>query len=53
MKRSALRRKASRTKPEEDITKCKKQRNLIVKINRERKLQYFNNLGPSKNSKPF
>ena len=53
MKRSALKRKASRTKQQEDITKYKKQRNLVVKLNRETKLHYFNNLETSKNSKPF
>ena len=53
MKRSALKRKASRTKQREDITKYKKQRNLVVKLNRETKLHYFNNLETSKNSKPF
>ena len=33
MKRSALKRKATRTKQREDITKYKKQRNLVVKLN--------------------
>ena len=41
MKRSALKRKASRTKLQEDITKYKKQWNLVVKINREVNLQYL------------
>ena len=31
----------------------KKQRNLVVKLNRETELHYFNNLETSKNSKPF
>ena len=53
MKRSALKLKASRTKQQEDITKYVKQRNLVVKLNRETKLQYFNNSKKSKNSKPF
>ena len=53
MKRSALKPKASRTKQREDITKYKKQRNLVVRLNRETKLHYFNNLETSKNSKPF
>ena len=48
MKRSALKQKASRTKQQEDITKFKKQRNLVVKLNGETKLQYFNNLEISK-----
>ena len=33
--------------------KYKKQRNFVVKHNKETKLQYFNNLDTSKNSKPF
>ena len=40
---SALKQKASRTK-QEDITKYKIQGNLVVKLNRETKLHYFNNL---------
>ena len=52
MKRSAFKQKASRTKQQEDITKYKKQRNLVVKLNRETKLQYFNSL-ETKASKPF
>ena len=35
MKRSQLKNKANRTKKLEDITKYKKQRNLVVKLNRE------------------
>ena len=35
MKRSQLKDKASRTKQLEDITKYKKQRNLVVKLNIE------------------
>ena len=53
MKCSALKRKASRTKQQEDIKKYKRRRNLVVKLNRETKLQYFNNFEISKNSKPF
>ena len=53
MKRSALKGKASRTKQREDIIKYKKQRNLVVRLNRETKLHYFNNLETSKNSKPL
>ena len=52
MKRTALQRKASRTKQQEDITEYKKQRNLVVKLNGETKLHYFNNLETSKSSKP-
>ena len=54
MKRSALKRKASRTKEQEDIIKkYKKQQNSIIKLNRKTKLHYFNNLEATKNSKPF
>ena len=53
MKRSALKRKASRTKQQEDIANYKKQRNFVVKLDKETKLQYFNNLDTSKNSKSF
>ena len=52
MKCSAFKRKTNRTK-QEDITKYKKQQNMVVKLNREMKLQYFNNLEISKNSKSF
>ena len=53
MKRSALKWEASRTKQQNDITKYKKQQNMVVKLNRETRLQYFNNLEASKNSKHF
>ena len=53
MKCLALKRKASGTKQQEDIAKYnKKQRNLVVKLNRETKLQYCNSLD-TENSKPF
>ena len=41
MKRSKLQNKANRTKLQDDITKYKKQRNLVVKLNRDAKLRYF------------
>ena len=49
MKRSQLKTKANRTKQLEDITKYKKQGNLVVKLNRESKTQYFDNIQTSKN----
>ena len=52
-KRSKLKNKANRTKLQEDIAKYKKQRNLVVKLNRDSKLRYFDNIETSKNSKPF
>ena len=51
MKCSQLKNKANRTKQLEDITKYKKQRNLVVKLNRESKTQYFDNIQTSKNLK--
>ena len=48
-----LKNKANRTKKLEDITKYKKQRNLVVKLNRESKTQCFDNIQTSKHSKPF
>ena len=53
MKHSKLKNKANRTKLQDDIAKYKKQRNLIVKLNRDSKLRYFDNIEVSKNSKPF
>ena len=53
MKRSALKRKASKTKQQGDITKYEKERNLVVKLNRETKLHYVNDLKTSKNLKPY
>ena len=53
MKRSQLKNKANRTKQLEGITKYKKQRNLVVKLNRESKTQYFDNMQTSKHSKSF
>ena len=53
MKRSKLKNKANRTKLQEDIAKYKKQRNLVVKVNRDSKLRCFHNIETSKNSKPF
>ena len=53
MKRSQLKNKANRTKKLGHITKYKKQRNLVVKLNRESKTQHFDNIQTSKHSKPF
>ena len=53
VKHSALKQKAIRTKQQKDITKYKKQRNLVVKLDRETKLHCFNNLETSKYMKPF
>ena len=53
MKRSEFKSKANRTKRPKDISDYKKQRNLVVRLNKERKIEYFENLETSKNSKPF
>ena len=45
--------KANRTKRPKDISDYKKQRNLVVRLNKERRIEYFENLETSKNSKPF
>ena len=53
MKRSELKSKANRTKRPKDISDYKKQRNLVVRLNKERRIEYFGNLETSKNSKRF
>ena len=53
MKRLQIKNKANKTKKLEDITKYKKQRNLVIKLNRESRTKYFDNIQTSKNSKPF
>ena len=52
-KRSQLKNKANKTKQLDDITKYKKQRNLVIKLNRESKTQCFDNIQTSKSSKPY
>ena len=44
---------ANRTKRPKDNSHYKKQRNLVVRLNKERRIEYFENLETSKNSKPF
>ena len=51
MKRSEFKSKANRTKRPKDISDYKKQRNLVVKLNKERRIEYFENLETSKNTK--
>ena len=53
MKRSELKSKANRTKRPKDISDYKKQRNLVVRLNKERRIEYFENLETSKISEPF
>ena len=51
MKRSRLKNKANKTKNHLDIRNYKKQRNIVVNLNKEAKLQYFSNYD-STNTKP-
>ena len=53
MKRSRLKNKANRSKDPVDIANYKKQRNLVVSLNRQAKSEYFNKVSNSKNSRPF
>ena len=50
MERSRLINKANKSKQPTDIASYKKQRNLIVSLNRQLKLDYLNSIS---NSKPF
>ena len=45
--------KVNRIKLQDDISKCKKQQNLVHKFNRDSKLRYFDNIETSNNSKSF
>ena len=53
MKRSKLKNKANKTKNPLGIKNYRKQRNYIVQINKNAKLEYFNNFDSSQGSKPF
>ena len=53
MKGSHLKNKANKTKNETDIKNYKKQRNFVVKLNKQAKKSYFNKLNTSINSKHF
>ena len=53
MKRSELKSKANRTKRPKYISDYKKQRNLVARLNKESRIEYFENLETSKSSKPF
>ena len=52
MKRSRLKNKTNKTKNHLDIRNYKKQRNIVVNLNKEAKMQYFDNYH-STNIKPF
>ena len=53
MKRSKLRNKANKTKSVDDLLKNKKQCNLVVKLNKNCKKEFFDNLEIKNNSKLF
>ena len=53
MERSRLKNKANKSKQPTDIASYKKQRNLVVSLNRQSKLDYFNSISSSKDTKPF
>ena len=53
MKRSRLKNKANKSQLPADLSKYKKQRNLVVKLNKKHKKEYFENLNVATNSKPF
>ena len=44
MKRTELKSKANRTKRPKDISDYKKQRNLVARLNKERRIEDFENL---------
>ena len=50
---SCLKRKANNSKDPMGITKFKRQGNLVVKLNKQVKLQRFQNLSVDSNSKSF
>lgn len=53
MKRSRLKNKANLTRNPTDIRNYKKQRNMVVKLKRQSKLEYFEKISNFKTSKPF
>ena len=48
-----MRPKANRTNRPKDISDYKKQRNVVVRLNKDRRNEYFENFETSKNSKPL
>ena len=53
MIRSRLKNKANKSKNPIDISRFKRQRNLVANLNKQAKLQYFEKLSVDCNSKPF
>ena len=53
MKRYRRKNKANKSQLPADLSKYKKQRNLLVKLNKKHIKEYFENLNVATNSKPF
>ena len=53
MKRSRLKNKGNKSQLPADLSKYKKQRNLVFKLNKKHKKEYFENLNVATNWKPF
>ena len=53
MKRSRLKNKATQSQLPTDLSKYKKQRNLVVKLNKKHKKEYFKNLNVATNTQSF
>ena len=53
MKRSRLKNEANKSQWPADLSKYNKQRNLVVKLNKKHRKEYFENLNIAANSKPF
>ena len=53
MKRSRLKNITNKSQLPADLSKYKTQRNLVVKLNKKHKKEYFENLNVATNSKPF
>ena len=49
----SIKNKANKSQLPADISKYKKQRNLVVQLNNKHKKEYFEYLNVSPNSKPF
>ena len=53
VKCSRLKNKANKSRQPADLSKYKKQRNLVVKLNKKYKKEHFEKLNVDTNSKPF
>ena len=53
MKRSRLKNKANKSQLPDDLSKYKRQLNLVVKLNKKHEKEYFENLNVATISKPF